>query len=163
MTNTETAAARVRQITPVAGARTSSTIGRVDYEDAFVVDVGPPLVRPAEQWIRLILQGAPVSVRMRLLSVWSAIGLKVGLAGSDASVLGWEIRASEPDFVLLGAESRIGMPGELLLRREEDRLLFATFVRQDNWIARALWAAVEPAHVRTVGSLLEQASRRIRA
>ena len=108
------------------------------------------------------MEDAPASVRMRLLSAWSAIGLKVGLAGSDRSVVGWEIRASEPDFVLLGAESRIGMPGELLLRRDEHQLLFATFVRQDNWIARALWASVEPAHVRTVRSLLEQASRRIR-
>ena len=78
---------------------------------------------------------------------------------SDRSVLGWPIRASDPDFVLLGAESRVGMPGELLLRREDDGLLFATFVRHDNPLVRALWARVVPGHVRTVRTLLERASR----
>jgi hypothetical protein len=52
------------------------------------------------------------------------------------------------------------MPGELLLRRDEATLMFATFVRQDNSIARAVWTAIEPGHVKTVRSILEQASRR---
>ena len=161
MTHTEAAEAPVRQITPLPATRASSTLGRIDYEDAFIVDVGPPRARPAEQWARAILEDAPASMRLRLLSAWSSIGLKVSLTGSDRSVLGWEIRVSDADFVLLGADSRIGMPGELMVRREEHALLFATFVRQDNSIARALWATIETAHVRTVRSLLEQASRRV--
>lgn len=64
-------------------------------------------------------------------------------------------------FILLGANSRIGMPGELLLRIEQHGLLFATFVRHDNAGARALWATIETVRVRTVSSLLEQASRRV--
>jgi hypothetical protein len=157
----ETAEARVRQITPIPATRASSTLGRIDYEDAFIVDVGPTCARPAEQWARVILEDAAASVRWRLLSSWSAIGLKVSVAGSGRAVLGWEIRASDADFVLLGADSRIGMPAELMVRREQRALLFATLVRQDNAIARALWATVEPAHVRTVRAILEQASRRV--
>jgi hypothetical protein len=163
MIDTERAEARVRQITPDAHATSASTLTRVDYADAFVVDVDAPHSRRAEEWMRVILEDAPASVRLRLLSAWSAIGLKVSLPGSDRSVLGWKIRATDRDFVLLGAESRIGMPGELLLQRHETALLFATFVQQDNAIARGLWASIEAAHVRTVRSILEMASRRTAA
>jgi hypothetical protein len=156
----ETAQPRVRQVSPLPANQTVSTLGRIDYEDAFVVDVGPTHTRRAEQWLRVILVDAPPTVRLRLLAGWSMIGLKLGLAGSSRTMLGWTIRAAGADFVLLGVESRIGMPGELLLRREEHQLLFATFVRQDNALARAVWSAVEPGHVRTVRSLLEHASRR---
>jgi hypothetical protein len=139
-----------------------STLGRVDYEDAFAVEVETPGIRSAEQWFRMILEDASIGMRLRLLWGWSMIGLKVGFPGSSDSVLGWKIRAGGADYVLLGAESRIGMPGELLLRREEHGLMFATFVRQDNSAARALWAAVEPGHVRTVLAILEDAAQRAR-
>jgi hypothetical protein len=160
MIDTKAGEAGVRQITADADARSSSTLTRIDYADAFAVDVVAPRGRRAEEWMRVILEDAPASVRLRLLSGWSAIGLKVSLPGSGRSVLGWQIRASDSDFVLLGAESRIGMPGELLLQRHETGLLFATFVQHDNAIARALWASVEATHVRTVRSILELASRR---
>lgn len=75
-------------------------------------------------------------------------------------MLGWEIRANTPDFVLLGRDSLIGMPGELLFKCEPEALLFATLVHHAHHLARAVWAAVEPGHVRIVRALLEQASRR---
>jgi hypothetical protein len=163
MIDTEATESAVRQITPDADTRSASTLDRIDYTDAFVVDVDAPRGRRAEEWMRVILEDAPASMRLRLLSAWSAIGLKVSLPGAERSVLGWRIRASDTDFVLLGADSRIGMPGELLLRRRETGLLFATFVQQDNSIARGLWASIESAHVRTVRSILEMASRRVAA
>ena len=157
MMRTETTAARVRQITPLPGTRTASTLGRVDYEDAFVVDIGAPRLLSAERWMRKIVEEAPKNVRLQLLSGWSALGLKVNPTGSGRSILGWQIRAADDDVVLLGAESRVGMPAELFLRREADRLLFATFVRHDNPLVRALWARVVPGHVRMVRALLERA------
>jgi hypothetical protein len=77
-------------------------------------------------------------------------------------MLGWEVRRSIPDYVLLGASSRIGMPAELLLERQQHTLLFATFVQNENPIARAVWAGTEPVHRPVVRYVLEQASRRIR-
>jgi hypothetical protein len=55
------------------------------------------------------------------------------------------------------------MPGELLLKKEDGALLFATFVAQRNLLARAVWAVTEPLHVRVVRDILGQASRRLTA
>ncbi len=153
--------AEVRQMDLPSSARALSTLARIDYCGAFLFDVGSTHDESAEELIREILEGAPLAVRTQLLSGWSAIGLKVGNT-SERSVLGWEVRRTVPDHVLLGAESRIGMPGELLLKKEGDALLFATFVAQRNLIARAIWAVTEPVHVRVVRDILSQASQRLR-
>jgi len=153
----------VRRVAVPAEARALSTLPRVDYADAFLVDTDPGQDRTAEHWPRLILQDAPKTVRARLLVGWSMIGLKLGRGGFDRSVLGWELRADTADFVLLGADSRIGMPGELLFKPTPGALLFCTFVQQDNCIARAVWTAIEPVHVRVVRDVLEHAGGRLRS
>jgi hypothetical protein len=142
----------VRQIAVPPAVRALSTLDRVDYADAFRVELEDVRDRTAEQWARAMLEDAPLAVRGQLLSGWSSLGLKVG----GGSVLGWHVRASTPDVVLLGADSRIGMPGQLLFLRERGALLFATFVRQRNPVARALWARVERVHLATVRRLLER-------
>jgi hypothetical protein len=153
---------RVRQVAVPPAARALSTLSHIDYEDAFLIDAGPVQDRTAEQWARAIMEDAPLSVRSRLLSGWSMIGLKLVRGRSGGSVLGWNVRASTPEFLLLGVDSRIGMPGELLFKRAGHELLFATFVQQDNLIARGVWTAIEPMHVRVVRDILEQAGRRLR-
>ena len=153
-------ASEVRQIEVPPDARALSTLAHIDYEDAFRVETDAAQQRTAEQWARAVLEEAPLKVRGKLLSGWSAIGLKLDCARSRNSVLGWPIRESHPDFVLLGAESRIGMPGQLLFKREPDALLFATFVQQDNRVARAVWASTEPAHGPIVRQILEGARLR---
>jgi hypothetical protein len=115
------------------------------------------------EWVRAMLEGAPLAVRVKLLLGWSTLGLVPTLSVSGRSVLGWEIRTNTPDFVLLGRTSVIGMPGELLFKREPAGLLFATFVQQDNRMVRAIWAATEPQHVPIVRNLLTQAGRRLTA
>ena len=147
----------MRQIAVPPAARSRSTLSHIDYADAFVVDTGPTQDWTGEQWARAILQGAPITVRTRLLAGWSAIGLKLGGGRSSRTVLGWEVRASTAEFALLGAHSRVGMPSELLFKPERRSLLFCTFVQHGNPVAHALWAAIEPTHVRVVHDLLEQA------
>jgi hypothetical protein len=152
----------VRQIDVPAAVRALSTLPRIDYCDAFLFDVGSTHEENAEDLIREVLEGAPLAVRTQLLSGWSAIGLKVA-SGSEGAVLGWDVRRSLPDHVLLGADSRIGMPGELLLKKEDGGLLFSTFVAQRNVLARAVWAVTEPVHVRVVSDILSRAGQRLRA
>jgi hypothetical protein len=147
---------RVSQIAVPADAQALGTLSRIDYADAFLVAVESPQERSGEQWARAALEAVPIKVRRTLQSGWSALGLKLGEAPRERSVLGWPIRRSTPDFVLLGADSRIGMPAELLFQRRQRMLLFATFVQQDNAIARAVWARVDQVHVPVVRRLLER-------
>jgi Protein of unknown function (DUF2867) len=148
----------VRQIALPQDARALGTMSRIDYEDAFAVTAD--VRRSAEEWVRAVLYDAPPRVRRRLWLGWTALGLKLGPPSSSDRVLGWKVKHSDPDFVLLAADSWLGFRGELLFRREPDRLLFATLVQQTNPAVRVLWAAITPRHQRVVRSLLSHAAER---
>lgn len=157
--------AKVRPIALPSSARALSTLCPIDYEDAFLVDVGPVGERTAEEWARAILEGAPIAVRVALVSGWSALGLRLGWRRSDRFVLGWPVRRSDPDSVLLAASSPLGLAAELLLTRHDNRLLFATLVQKRQRVTRAVWTGVEPIHrpvVRTVLALASDRERRRR-
>jgi len=156
--STPFAPGRVRQVALPPAARARCTLSHIDYEDAFLVETGPGQGRTGEQWARAVLEEAPIVMRSALPWAWFALGLQQGSTRSDRRVLGWEVRRSTPDFVLLAASSRLGMPAELLFERRQHTLLFATFVQHNNHIARAVWAGVAPGHRQVVGYLLEQAS-----
>jgi hypothetical protein len=149
----------VRQIKPPPAARARSTLPRVDYADAFLVDAGRHGDRTGEEWAHAVFETAPATLRSRLPWAWWALGLRIGSTRSDRLLFGWEVRERTPDSVLLGARSRIGMPAELLFERREGTLLFATLVQHTNPAVRALWALVTPTHQHTVRSLLEHAAR----
>jgi hypothetical protein len=146
----------VRQVAVPPPARRLSTLFHADYEDAFLVETGEAESRTAEQWARAILEGPPGIMQSAVAAGWFALGLRLGSTHSDGRVLGWEVRRSSPDFVLLGASSRIGMPAEVLFKRQPHALLFATFVQQENPLARAMWAGIAPVHRQVVRQALEQ-------
>ena len=146
-----------RQVAVPAVARARCTLPRVDYEDAFAVELGSAHLRTAEQWARAILEDAPLAMRNGLRRGWLALGLKLDAVPPERSVLGWEVRRSIRDSVLLGADSRIGMPAELLVTCQKRAIRIATFLEHRNPATRALWATVEPAHRRIVPSVLVRA------
>lgn len=148
----------VRQVAVPDDVRELSTLRRVDYADSFLVDTQAHPDWTAQRWAEAVLEEAPAATRAQLLAGWAALGLRSG-DGSGHSVLGWAVRRSTDDMVLLGRNSRIGMPGELLFARRPEGLLFATFVQHRGFPTRAMWAAVERGHVRTVVELLERARR----
>jgi hypothetical protein len=111
---------------------------------------------------RAILEDAPIIMRRALRWGWFALGLQLGPTRSDRFVLDWELWRSTPDFALLAASSRLGLPAELLGKRQQQALLVATFVQLESPIARAVWAGVEPVHRRVVRYVLERGGRRIR-
>jgi len=154
----ETMIQSVKQISVPPEARSHRTLTRTGYEDAFVAEVPTAGDRTAEDWMRLVLEDAPLSARKTLRSGWFWLGLKLGPADSRSHVLGWEIRRRTPDLVLLGAASRIGMPAELLLERRPSSLLFCTFVRHENPVVRVAWTAiVAKPHQQVVPRLLRMA------
>jgi hypothetical protein len=148
---------RVRQTILPAGTRELATLAHIDYEDAFLVGTGLAQDLTAEQWAREILEAAPLSTRQALTRGWSMLGLRLAPAQSGQHVLGWEIRHSDPDAVLLGARGRLGLSGELIFQRSPRTLLYATVVQLENRIARGLWAAIESRHQRVVQDLLARA------
>ena len=152
------APSQVSQVPLPPEARRLSTLSRVDYEDAFTVDVAGE--RTAEQWTRAVFDDAPLHVRARLVSGWTGLGLNLGGPGSKNRVLGWKVKHNSPDVMLLAAESVLGVQGQLLFRAEPGGLLFATLIQLNNPAARALWARITPTHQRVVRSLLEHAARR---
>lgn len=154
MTGTE-----VRQIELPSDARALSRLSDIGYEDAFLVDAGPGRERTAEHWARTMLEGAPSTYRHALPRGWAALGLRLNTASPARSVLGWEMVHNTPDVVLLAAQSRLGLSGELLFQRQPHALLFATLLRLDNLAARALWTGISHHHRTIVQQLLEHASR----
>ena len=129
-----------------------SMLPRVDYADAFVVATAAHPERSAEQWARAILEDTGETAKLRL--AWTALGLRVD---DDSGVAGWRIRRNDPDAVLLGADSRVGMPGELLVALRGDDLVFATMLSHRTPVTRPVWAAVVPGHVAKVRHLLTRA------
>jgi hypothetical protein len=148
----------VTQVSLPADARALSGLSRIDYTDAFVVDAG--VEHTPEEWMRVVLGDAPLAVRARLVAGWTALGLKLGAPWTGHRVLGWTVRRSDPEVLLLAAGSRLGLQGELLVRHEPDGLLFATIVQLHNPATRALWARITDYHQHVVQSLLVHAVRR---
>jgi hypothetical protein len=147
----------VTQIELPAADTALATLSRVDYTDAFRADVSSLSPRSGEAWAREMIEGAPPAVRKGLRQGWTALGLKLAPDGAGGSVLGWRIRHSDADYALLGVDSRIGMPAQLLFKPDGDSLLFATIVGECNPVARVVWAAIGPRHRRIVPRLLAAA------
>lgn len=161
MTETQqpSATTHVSQISVPEDARRLGTLPRIDYADAFAL--AADVERTPMEWVRAIVEDAPASVRRRLWWGWTALGLRLGPPWSSERVLGWKVEHSDPAYVVLAADSWLGLRGRLLFRSEPDGLLFATFVEQTNPVARALWAAITPRHQQVVRSLLTHAAGRV--
>lgn len=145
---------RVAEVELPPSARALSTLARVDYWDCFLVDV-LARERTGEGWARAMLEEVPPATRAALRAGWSALGLQPAPDDAGPLLLGWEIRESTPDHVLLAARSRLGFCGELLFKRHRGKLLFATFVQIDTRTARATWTGAAPGHRIVVRRLLE--------
>jgi hypothetical protein len=132
----------VRQIPLPVDSRKRTTLPRLDYTDCFLIASDRVEELTAEQWARQMLEAAPAWWQHALPRGWHTLGLEHGPASSADFVLGWPIRQSTDDCLLLGASGHRGLSAELLLERRPDGLLFATFVHQHNWaqLACAVWA-----------------------
>lgn len=156
-------ASKVEEVGVPAGTLALSVLPWVDYRDGFRLELpgGPEL--SGEEWAREMLEGASLETRHSLRRGWPLIGLKMAPHGTEDAVLGWRLRHRGPDYALLGADSRIGMPAELLFRPEPGGLFFATMIQQRNPFVHALWAPIGPPHRRIVPALMRRAAARVSA
>lgn len=135
--------------------RQHATLARVDYADAFVVTRAAHPHRSPEEWATAILDGDDSAMNRTLQRGWRMLGLR--RSGGDA-VAGWAVRRRDSEAILVGRTSWIGMPGELLVMRRREDVLFATFVEFRFPPARVVWRAVVATHLRIVASLLARAA-----
>ena len=122
----------VRQVAVPPVARGRSTLSRPDYEDAFVLDTGAAHERTGEEWARALLEDAPAGMQRSLRRGWCALGLLLGSTRDERRVLGWEVRRRAPEFALLGADSRLGMVGEVLVKKGQRVGLFYSSANFDE-------------------------------
>jgi len=140
--------------------RARSALPRIDYEDCFAVESDSAQDRTAEEWARVLLEGSPAATRRALRLGWFSLGLRIGSTNNDRLVLGWPVRRSDPDCVLLGTSSRLGFEAEVFCKREQHELFAGTLMQLESRAARAVWAGVAPRHRRVVRTILERGSRR---
>ncbi len=143
-----------------ADVRARSALPRIDYEDCFAVENDSAGDRAAEEWARALLEGSPAATRRALRLGWVSLGLRLGSTDDELLVLGWPVRRSDPDCVLLGTSSRLGFEAEVFCKRERNELLAGTLVQLKSLPARAVWRGVAPRHQQVVRRILEQGSRR---
>jgi hypothetical protein len=153
--------ARVSEVEVPAGALALTTLPRVDYRDGFRLELLGGPVLSGEEWAREMLEGAAPETRRSLRRGWPLLGLKMAPPGAAGSILGWRLRHSDDEYALLGVDSRIGMPAELLFRPEPGGLFFATLIQQRNPFVRALWTPIGPPHRRVVPALMRGAADRL--
>lgn len=155
---------RTREIQVPPETHALSTLSRIDYENAILVEIEAVADsvqdRTGEQWARAVLEDAPVDTRRTLTQQWTRFGLKLGPAHSDRHVLGWRVRHSTSDHALLGVTSDNGLHAEQLTQRRPRALLFASFIQQDTDDARTLWTEVEHLHAPVMRQLADQAVAR---
>jgi hypothetical protein len=140
-----------------------TTLDHVDYTDGFRLETGLAQERTAEDWARALLEEAPAATRAKLRRGWFVLGVRLGSTEDDRLVLGWTVRWSSPDNVLLAARSLLGFEAEVLVRRERTAVVVATLMQLKNPVARAVWAAFAPQHRRVLRHLLKEAARPARA
>jgi hypothetical protein len=149
---------KVQAVELPAEIRELSALPRVDYADAFLLKIGRHAGgRGAEEWARTVLEGAPAHVRRALRRAWLALGFKLASAEDERAVLGWPVRLSTQEVVMLGADSRIGMPAELFVAPRPEGVVAGTLLAKSSPVARLVWAAVERPHQRVVPAVLARA------
>ena len=131
-------------------------LDRVDYDEAFTFDT--TVARSPESWARLILEGAPLSKRLQMIGVWTALGIRLARPGSPAAVLGWPILRNDPDAIVLGVRAAAGLAARLTIQVEEGRVTQSMVVRYENRLGRGVWTRLAPGHHRFVESLVAHAS-----
>ena len=128
---------------------------RVDYQDAFTIDVDQE--RTAEQWVRLALKGAPPGLPALVRAVQQALGLRLHQP-SPEHPLGWTVQHSDAEVFILGADGPAGT-ARIVAESPPGRLVVTTQLQLDHARGRLGWLVVAPLHRLVARQLLATARR----
>jgi hypothetical protein len=138
--------------------RQVSRFPAADYADNFEIAV-PDSGRTAEQWARVVFEGATTVVQRMLILWWRVLGFQLGPRRSGQHVLGWRIVANSPDVIVLQARSVAGFTGRLVVATRGPRLVYGTFLRCDGLLAKMMCLSVAPLHRLLVSRALGDAAQ----
>ncbi len=135
---------QVRKVAVPPGLAALAGLDRVDYADAFAT--AAPVQRNAEQWARLAVGSAPPILRRFIRGVHRALGLRLEPARAPDQILGWTVRHSGPDEFVLGADGGVLGTPRIVVCVDAGSVVFATLIRFDARLGRAVWVGIAPVH-----------------
>lgn len=128
-----------------------------DYGSSFTADVPAAGTASPEQWVRDILERAPLLLRWFVLVGWRfVLRLRLAPAGPD-TVAGWTISTITPEEITLEVESG-SLSARKVLLVGPDRLTLSTYVWFRRRLGRVLWSTLAPVHHRIEPLLLTLAT-----
>lgn len=131
-----------------------------DYADLFVATTAVATDATAEAWARLAIEQAPAAGRFLAWQVLCALRLDAARRPAE-HVAGWTITGRERCWIRLDARSWF-MRANMIFLVEPDRVSFATLVRYEHPVGRAIWGgAVSAIHRRVAPSFLGGAVARM--
>jgi hypothetical protein len=133
---------RVVQVQVPSHARELAGLERVDYADAFAVDV--TVRHTPEEWIRLSAAASPALFSAIRLA-HRALGLPLAPPSSPDHLIGWNILRSDTDEAILGNDGAFGTPCIVGLT-PPGQVMVVTLIQLNGLRGRALWAPVAPGH-----------------
>jgi Protein of unknown function (DUF2867) len=132
----------VVQVPVPSRARELAGLERVDYADAFAVDVA--VRHTPEEWIRISAAASP-----RLFSAvriaHHALGLPLAPPDSPDHPVGWDILRSDTEEAVLGNDGFFGTP-RIVGLTPPGQVVVATLIRLNGLRGRVIWAPVAPGH-----------------
>jgi hypothetical protein len=139
--------------------RSREDLAGADRAITFELAAGDARSMSAEQWARATWEGAPTIVRGFLTLGWRfTLGLRLARGRSPTHVLGWRMLDDRPDTVTLHARSAL-INGHNVVIVQESTVLWTTFVRYEQPIARPIWRLVELVHRITLPYTLTHAGK----
>jgi hypothetical protein len=128
-----------------------------NYTCTFEITVPQLDRRPAEDWLRRIIEDAPRPMRWFILSGWiAALRLRLGPRPSPDHVLGWKILSATPAEVVIAVEGAT-LSANQVVQVQDGKVVHVTIVRYDRPAARLLWGVAAPIHSRVIPYLMDHA------
>jgi hypothetical protein len=139
--------------------RSLGGLANPDYLDLFTATTNEASEKPAVDWARVVLEGAPYYIRpgvfvaQRLL-----LGLRLGPRRSPDYIIGWKIADRGEGWVRIEAASWM-MTASLVFKVDEVGLSMAAFFRYDRRMAALVWPPISIAHRKVGLALMRRALR----
>lgn len=135
-----------------------TTIGRHDFCLVLEQSRAEGDRRSAEQWARVVFEGAPTPVRIFLTLGWRLVlGLRLVPRHEDSHVLGWSITEERAAKLVLELDSWL-MHAANVIQVDGGHVTWTTYVHYRNRLAPVVWVIVLPIHRLTISMLLKRAA-----